>query len=333
MKLFPALILSLVLSSAFATLGFTFEPDVVPLEEELASPTQPDPREATAAYSGGGGDSGNQGNTGGQGKGGVEPVDVIRNGGFELRDPEIEPLAENNVALEWLPYSNGRAHFGWYDDQWREVVHSGDHAQLMEIKEVYGQSDRTMGIYQTVTVVPNSEYDLTMYVMMRSESQPNFRTNNDFEMSWGIDFSGGGNYDNVDEWVEMPLTEQFRLGSTGPDDDDETLFYEMITGTVRTQDRDTLTLFIRGLKRWPSDTEILFDVDDVTLIGPRPVPASAPAPVAAAPAPQPASGNNLPASGGTLPTTMPVSIVVLGGIVLALLGASAAIGVVLHTRG
>lgn len=333
-RLFPTLILSVLIGSAFATLGFTFASNAVLLEKEMASPIDPDPREIISAYSGGG-DENNQGSGGGQEQGGsVEPGDVIRNGSFEQRDPNIAPLAENNIALEWLPYDNGRAHVGWYDDQWREVVRSGDHAQLMEIKEVFGQNDRTMGIYQTVNVVRNADYDLTMYVMMRSDAQPNFRNNNDFEMSWGVDFSGEGNYDNVEEWVVMDLTEQFRLGSVGPDDDDETLFYEMITGTVRTQDSDKLTLFIRGLKRWSNNTEILFDVDDVTLVGPRSAPTKPPAPVAAAPASQPASsGSNLPASGGTPPITMPVGIVVLGGIVLVLLGVSAVVSLLLRTRG
>ena len=58
-----------------------------------------------------------------------ELVDVIKNGGFEERDPD--PL--NGVALDWEPYTNGKATFGFYDETWPEAVRNGEHAQLMEI--------------------------------------------------------------------------------------------------------------------------------------------------------------------------------------------------------
>ena len=334
---------------ALATTGFSFNLTAEINESEAALPLEPGEPQVALAYLGGSDDDSAGEGESDSGGGATEVGDVIRNGGFELVDPEAAPGTA--IALEWDRFSNGRAHFGWYDDLWREVVHSGDHAQLMEIKEVYGDfRDRVMAVHQTVDVVPNSDYHLTMYVILRSESQPDFRNRNDFEMSWGVDLSGGANYDNVDDWNIMTLTEQFRLGSTGPDDDNDLLFYEMITGTIRSDDNARLTLFIRGLKRWPLNTEVLFNVDDVSLVGPKP---GAAAPVADDPAAEsepaestestPAESSTstespsstegaLPQSGGVLNGNIPVGSVVLGGVVLILLGTSATASLLLRRR-
>ncbi len=263
---------------------------------------------------------------GGGGEVDVEPTDVIKNGGFELRDPDVE----KGIAQYWGRYSNGRAHFGWYDDTWNEVVYEGEHAQLMEIKEIYANDfDRIIAIYQTIeNLVPNATYDLTLYAMMRSDARIEFRNNNDYEMSWGIDQLGQESISSIDTWHVMPLTEQSHLGSANPnEDDDEPLFYEMITGTIITTDTDTVTLYIRGVKRYPFETEILFDVDNVSLVGPRPS-----ASTASTTETTETVEANLPDSGATLPRQITPGSVILGGIVLVLLGASAAVSVLFRKR-
>jgi hypothetical protein len=254
-------------------------------------------------------------------------VDVIRNGGFEGSFDELL-----GVADEWAPYTNGQAFVGWYDEQWPEAVFAGDHSQLMEIDEVDGNVlDSVIAIFQTVEVVPNSEYDLTIHALMRTDAPEAERNNNEYEMNWGIDPTGSGDYDNVQEWVLMPLTEQLRIGSNGEFPEDVPLFYEVISGTVVTSGTNSITLFIRGVKKFPTGTEVNFDVDNVSLIGPDPAAAPAPdgsdfiAPADAGSQPAPVEmDNDLPQTGAGLSTGASVGIFTAGGLILVVIGTAAA---------
>jgi hypothetical protein len=254
-------------------------------------------------------------------------VNVIRNGDFE-ENPT------SDVAKYWQPYSNGEAHFGWYLEQWPEAVHSGDSAQLMEIFELETfKPNRVIAIYQTVDVVPNSAYSLTIHALMRTDAPEADRNQGEYSMAWGIDYSGEGKYYKVGDWVTMPLEEQLRLGSGGPPNDNAGLFYELITGTVLTHDSSELTLFIRGVKVEPTGTEVNFNVDDVSLIGPYPPPPPPPQPaVVEQPAPlvpvtglfaPPEQEANLPHAGGVLPRQISTGVILLGGLVLLAGGAGA----------
>lgn len=176
-------------------------------------------------------------------------ANIIRNGDFEL------PFPKDGVAPEWTAFDNGRAHFGWYEELWPEAVHRGRRAQLMEIFEMEANVlERVMAIQQTVTVLPNSTYSLTMYTIMRSSADAYVRDRFEVEMHWGVDPLGEGNYENVTEWVPMYLDEQVRLGSTAPYPDDIPLVYERITGTIRSgADTRAITLFIRGMKKFSNN--------------------------------------------------------------------------------
>lgn len=222
------------------------------------------------------------------------PVDVIRNGGFE--DRGVNP--DDGIAADWQRYSNGFAEIGWYDERWPEAVRSGDHAQLMEIDYVTGGNfDRTIAIFQTVEVVPNSQYDLMLYAIMRSDAQQDDRNKGDYAMQWGVDPFGQGIIDNVEQWVDMPLTEQLRIGSNGQSPDNKPLVYEEVGGIILTgPENNRITLFIRGVKKFPTGTEINFDVDDVSLVGPIP-------PLVAAPATE---VRPLPVTGSPYPGNSPV---------------------------
>jgi len=177
--------------------------------------------------------------------------------------------------------------------------------------------DRVIAIYQTVDVARNGEYNLTLQALMRSDAPQDLRNKDEYEMSWGVDFSGSGNYDNVDKWVQMPLTEQLRIGSNGDFPDDRSLFYETVTGTVRTGESNRISLFIRGVKKFPTGTEVNFDVDDVSLVGPSQTT------VIIKPSDDTRQDSNLPVSGTTLPKNVSVGALFLGALVLIVLGAGA----------
>jgi hypothetical protein len=246
-------------------------------------------------------------------------VNVIRNGDFELPWQQ-----QDGVAPEWEGYDNGFAHFGWYEELWPEAVWNGERAQLMEIFEVEPNNlDRVMAIHQTVDVAANAEYHLELFAIMRSDADLELRNQNELEMHWGIDPFGEGNYENVTKWIRMPLNEQNRLGSHAPFPEDIPLEYQQITGTVTTSDTNRITLFIRGLKKFPTNVEVNFDIDDVSLVGPPPgtvISAIEPVPAQDQPAEEDAT---LPTSGGLVARPVPVGLIALGGLVLVIIGAGA----------
>lgn len=264
---------------------------------------------------------------------GAALVNAIKNGDFE-HNPK------SNVATYWQPYHNGQAHFGWYLEQWPEAVHSGRSSQLMEIFQVEGTvRNRVIAIYQTVNVTPNANYDLTIHALMRTDAPRVLRNKGEYAMDWGVDYSGEGKYYKVDQWVTMPISEQLRLGSAGPPDDNHHLFFQRITGTIFTANSSKITLFIRGVKVEPSGTEVNFNVDDVSLVGPYPIIQPTPTatttesatgttqtvPGEAIPA---STGDTaagaLPAAGAILPQNLSLAAVALAGLVLVVAGVYAA---------
>ncbi len=324
-KLLVTLTLTIFIFAAFAISGFTIAGVDGQLEQQLP------PSEGPGAPPTGG--EGNEQETGAGVKQAAEPVNVIRNGDFE------EPFVSfESVAPEWEPYSNGQAWFGWYEETWTEAVRTGERAQLMEIFEVEANvQSRVIAIHQTVDVAPDSTYDLEFYAIMRTQAPPADRNRNEFEMYWGVDFSGEGDYDNVQEWNLIPLEEQFREGSNGKYPDDIPLFYETVTGTVETGDSSKITLFIRGLKKFSTPTEVNFDVDDVSLVGPPPGPIVIITPVPETeeqPATTPSEENaEMPATGVVLPDNVSPGALALGGLVLVVLGAGAVANVLQKRKG
>jgi hypothetical protein len=315
------LILALLVLSALVVSGFTGGSG---LDQQTG--WQLPPSEGAGAGSGdlpntGAGDD-EGGNGDGDGSEPTEPVDVITNGKFE------KPWEDNDgVAPDWEGFSNGQAHIGWYEELWPEAVRPGGiRAQLMEIFEVEPNIlDRVVAIFQTVNVAPNATYELTIHAILRTQVQPADRNKNEFEMAWGIDYSGTGDYENVEEWHIMPLEEQFRLGSNGEFPDDVPLFYQEIVKPVETRDGSKISLFIRGLKKFPTGAEVNFDVDDVSLKGPPPgviviITPEPDSPQPETPAPQ---AETMPETGLTLSENVSPGALVLGSLVLVVLGATA----------
>lgn len=331
------LTLAFFMLSAFAISGFTIDPVDSRTEVPLPPSEGPEAQGVNLPNTGGGQDDGSSdGGASSDETDSVEPINVIKNGDFEL------PFEEDSggVAPDWDPFGNGRGHIEWYEELWPEAVLQGERAQLMEIFQVEPNVlDRVVAIHQTVDVRPNSTYDLTLHAIMRTQVQPADRNNNEFEMHWGVDFSGTGDYKNVEEWVLMPLEEQFRLGSTGEYPDDLPLFYETITGTVSTGDSSRITLFIRGLKKFPTGAEVNFDVDNVSLVGPPPGPIVVITPEVPADTTADDSSstpteedNNLPATGVILQGDFSEGAVILGGLMLVILGVGAATSVLQNRK-
>jgi hypothetical protein len=187
------------------------------------------------------------------------PVNVIVNGGFE------EGFVEGQgMGVGWGRFQNGNVQAGWYDDTWFKVVYEGEHAQLLELKNAQ-EPDRYVGIFQTVSVVPDAEYDLTLHGLVRSQEGSPDVSNYGYRIQYGIDYKGGTDWEAGDiEWIELMWDDQPREDLTGANE------YRMEAYTTKIKTKTSkLTLFIRGLKKWPDLREGNYDIDGVSLVGPQ----------------------------------------------------------------
>ncbi len=188
--------------------------------------------------------------------------ELIKNGDFELGFRMVNGCGM--VATDWGCFQTGGAGgYGFYDDAWERVVATGSHAQLIEIntKEIGGDQNRTAGIYQTVDVVPGQTYTLSFNGMIRA---------NDVNAGgdpWRYVMLVGFTHDGSTQWADAQVQEvnvgpiQDRLNPTG---------YYRVQMNVTAQG-NKLTVFIAGRMKWGDwYKEVNFDVDTVSLKGPRP---------------------------------------------------------------
>jgi hypothetical protein len=186
--------------------------------------------------------------------------DLIANGGFEEGFQ-----GEFGVGYGWGAFSNGNATIGWNADTWAPVVIAGKNAQLIEIKNAT-ERDRYAGIYQTIAVVPGQQYKLTLKGLIRSEEGDVQKSNYGYRLQYGIDDQGGTTWELLGEksWQEIQWDEQ-------PLNDPLNGSYRFDTfETTITAKSDKLTLFIRAWKKWVNNGTGLYDLDEVSLIGPAP---------------------------------------------------------------
>lgn len=189
-----------------------------------------------------------------------EVGEFIFNAGFE------EGFAANGVATGWTPFDNGgSAHYGWYDETWPPVIYNGAHSQLIEIN-TFGfagsESDRYAGIYQTVTgLVPGATYELSMHGMLRAREDDPDREVFGYRAQWGYDPNGGTDWRLVSNWSDVPWN---------------TIYPRLSPGTMKSfttslvAPSETITLFIRGQKKWGTAyREFDFNIDAVSLSGYR----------------------------------------------------------------
>jgi hypothetical protein len=209
---------------------------------------------------------------------------LIQNGGFE--DGFQEGLG---VGYDWGAFSNGNAAVGWNADSWDKVVVAGQNAQAIEIQNATEQN-RYAGIYQTVSVVPGKQYKLTLKGLIRSDEGDIQLSNYGYRLQYGVDYEGGTAWELLsgDDWVEIQWDEQPLSEPPGG-----TYRFDSFETTL-TARGDKLTLFIRGWKKWVNDGTGIFNIDEVSLVGPAPETISEPAAqVAAVDSSSPSTGIDL----------------------------------------
>ncbi len=197
---------------------------------------------------------------------------LILNGGFEEGFQ-----GEFGVAYGWGGFSNGNAMVGWNGDSWNQVVVAGQNAQMIEIKDA-AELNRYAGIYQTVPVVPGEQYKLTINGLIRSTEGDIRASDYGYRLQYAVDDNGGTTWELLDDeaWQELPWDEQpltLPAGSAYRIDRYETTI---------TAKSNQLTLFIRGWKKWINNGSGIFDLDELSLVGPAPAGFQAPQVQAAA---------------------------------------------------
>jgi hypothetical protein len=187
-------------------------------------------------------------------------TNLVANGDFE------SGFEWHGLAKSWGKFDNGGAMTpGWYDDTWAPVIYDGQHSQLIEINTFcFGASDpdRYAGIYQTLSVKAGTTYELCMYGMLRS-----LRGDPD-PISWGyvpqvgIDQTGGSDWIALapEDWIDVPWDTVYPRVEPGEEMDSFCM-------KVKAQS-DSLTLFIRLWKKWPTNSrEVLLNLDGITFKG------------------------------------------------------------------
>jgi hypothetical protein len=183
---------------------------------------------------------------------------VIINGDFD------KGFQEFGVGYDWGGFSNGQAVVGWGVDTWEKVILEGQtNLQMIEIKDAQ-ERNRYAGIYQTVSVIPGQQYKLTIKGIIRSEEGDVKSSDYGYRLQYGVDYSGGTAWELVadKDWQELPWDEQ---SLDAPPDG----AYRFDTfETTITAKNDQLTLFIRGWKKWVNNGSGIFNIQQVSLVGP-----------------------------------------------------------------
>jgi hypothetical protein len=184
--------------------------------------------------------------------------DLIVNGGFEGGFQE-----DFGIGYGWGGFSNGNAVVGWNFDDWDAVVTEGQYSQRIEITDA-AELDRYAGIFQSIPVVPGEQYKLTINGLVRSTEGDVDSSDYGYRLQYAIDPSGGTAWELLDPsaWQELPWDEQEMTEPiSGP-------FENQTFETTVTATGDQLTVFIRGWKKWINDGSGVYNIDEVSFVGP-----------------------------------------------------------------
>lgn len=182
----------------------------------------------------------------------VTIAEVIRNGDFSGE------FMRGGVASEWEVFHNGAATFWCYPDTLRAMTGEVLRSQTLHIHGA-DLSDRYLGIYQTVDVVPGGVYTFTITGLVRTPQGDVRQTGYGYRIQVGFDPRGGSNWQDVESWIELPWDEQPR--------DRPSYRVDVFTTSV-TARQPQLTVFIRAWKKWADAGEGMYDITRVSLIGP-----------------------------------------------------------------
>jgi hypothetical protein len=197
---------------------------------------------------------------------------AVENGDFE------GGFGEDGVGLGWEEFDNCEQEedlctASFHDDTWPPVVY-GEHSQLIEINTFCRGSslpNRVAGIYQTLSVTTGTTYELCVHGSLRSLLGDPDPASWGYTANVGIDQGGGTDWTALaeEDWTDVPWdTVHPRLAPPGTDPDlpEEDRLDEFCMDV--TAESDSLTLFVRLWKKWPTNNrEVLLNLDGITFEG------------------------------------------------------------------
>lgn len=201
-------------------------------------------------------------------------VNVLANGNFE-QGFHMEPGC-GAIGNSWHCFNNGgNAEYGFYDEQWVEVVADGIHGQLIEINTHNRQlpdHDRYAGIYQAVSVPAQAQCTVNLRGMIRTTKHGGDPWR--YRVHFGT--SNSGDWRNVTNWVDVGWDTYHERLEPGAFD---SFTHSFITSST------SETIFIRFWKKWGiPEEEILLNLDSISLSCPSgghaPTPVAYPTPTA-----------------------------------------------------
>ena len=176
----------------------------------------------------------------------------VRNGSFE------GGFEDESLALGWSTFNNGSAIYEFLEEIWPMAVYDGERAQRIQVDGA-SQPDRYAGIYQTVNVIPDGTYRLSLHGQIRTGLGDVQASQYGYVMQLGIDYNGGQDWTRVDNWIDLPWDEQ-RFDAM------ELVFYGY-DAAVEPPGRQ-MTLFVRTWNKWADPGPVEYTVDEISLTGP-----------------------------------------------------------------
>ena len=176
----------------------------------------------------------------------------VRNGSFE------GGFEDESLALGWSTFNNGSAIYQFLEEVWPMAVYDGEGAQRIQVDGAI-QPDRYAGIYQTVNVIPGGTYRLSLHGQIRTGLGDAQASQYGYVMQLGFDYSGGQDWTQVDNWIDLPWDEQ-RFDAR------ELVFYDYEAAVAPPAPQ--MTLFIRAWNKWADPGRVEYTVDEISLTGP-----------------------------------------------------------------
>lgn len=189
-----------------------------------------------------------------------ETDQLLTNGGFETG------YDDSGVGEGWQFFKTDGAVISFSGETQDTLIKEGSGAQRISIQEAI-ESNRFAGIYQTLDVVANKPYTLTINGQVRSLFGDVDKSGYGYRVQYAVDLDGGDDWRVIPEedWTELPWGEEL-YGAENPE------FSEYTTEITPTG--DTMTLFIRVWNKWPDPALVEYTFDSLSLVGPDPSTAS-----------------------------------------------------------
>lgn len=181
-----------------------------------------------------------------------------------LRNGDFESGFTNGVAKSWVSFTNGgRAAYGFYDEQWAEVIRDGKHGQLIEINTkglAASDADRVAGIYQVVgKLTPGATYEFSLYGMLREEAAHPDEDMYRYRVQWGYAVADANpSATDVTNWTDISWDAIYTRTAPG----DMSAFSAKLQAPGR-----QIVLAVRALKKWGTvQRELDVNLDAIKLV-------------------------------------------------------------------